>query len=108
MKILENPDKTPKYEVVTLESVNDFACIRIMEDGPFFGVTYHYLYVTPHETDDGQFILRFEYDIDEGEVKEEQKEQFEEIAAGVLLDVVTNFVEDQKLNTGAVDETASQ
>lgn len=106
MKVLEKMETIPKYDLVSVDTVKDFACIRILEEGPFFGITYHYTYVTPIETDDGDFVLRFEYNVVQGEVSKEEMEAFEEIVASILYNVVFTYAE-EKLNSDAASDAAA-
>jgi len=66
------------------QEVDNLACIEVLEE-KFKGVMFHFGRVAMGEDES----VMFEYTIDEGDDSLEQSDEFKEIAACILYDLVT-------------------
>jgi len=79
----------PNYKLFEHKNVKDLTCVLI-ENGEFEGIAYHYgvVSVTPSENEDDQIPISYSYDIIEGSVNDEQKQEFQNVISEILFDIV--------------------
>lgn len=84
--------KTPKYEVKNEEG-SEFVGFMIT-DGPFSGVHFNYLDLKmdsiPEENDDAHLL--FNYHVIEAAGKDTNSDEFKEVLATILYDIITEVV----------------
>ena len=95
-KKLADAPVAPAFDVFNRVENDKIACIKIL-NGPFKDVIFHYDVVTiGEENQDGSVNMNFSYQIVEGEniVVSNDSENFEEVAASILLKVVTDMIDE--------------
>jgi hypothetical protein len=78
----------PKYEILKEANAHGFHIVEIQE-GHFECVSYTYSGVKIEESENGDSAeCRFDWTIVNGQVEEDEKKAFGQIAGGILMDII--------------------
>jgi len=90
----------PKFEVLYDEYKDEAIARILLTDDKWNGIIYHYQTVSFVEKDEGEAVLKFEYDIIEApesldveKLIPEDQEEFEKLLGDILIEIITEATE---------------
>lgn len=88
MKLATNLPKPPNYDTVDHPDITGVTSIRI-SSGPFTDVIFCFGLVSVGQDNGDETVpLNYTYKLIEGTIPDESKEEFEEVTAAILFDIV--------------------